>query len=332
MSSKSKPKRSPEEVVMDWFGYLPNEKGTLSILDVDGFSVGHYRTEDIVGILVVLPDSSERHTDSEGIDRLMNALHTILQICLGDLSFVEKKKVVLFLINSHNYFGKILKPDLMPLLTALMNSSSIIKGTGMEYTGTTSGFGRYLFELPYKGTASDYDFACGKYVKVDLNNPVMQSDEAVRFLSRLGYDFSVCRGQAYLNELIDEPKPGAILYLMFRNKVSIDQEWWKDSDNVHDICAAILAEIRVADGSMILDYICSRPGTTGAVAEMLKNISTDAKDTYHLNRLLLIPAGSALEQIYQRREYGFEHTKLREDSGYMVKYLTAPPPVTRIRR
>jgi hypothetical protein len=327
MSSESKVKKSTEEIVMDWFGYLPNERGILSILDVDGFSVGHYKTEDIVGIIVVMPESSEGHTVEEAIDRLLSALKIILEICLGELRLVEKKKVVLYLTNSLRYFGATL--NLTPSLTALMNSRSIQKDTSMEYTGTTSGYGRYLFELPYKGSTSDHDFACGKYVKVDLNNPDMQSKEVARFLRRIGYDFSVCRGQAYLKELIDAPKPGTILYLMFRNKVSNDEEWWKDSNNVRNLCAAVLAGIYPDDGSMILDFICSRPGTTGAVAEMLKHIATDARDTYKLNRLLLVPAGDKLRQVYQRHEYGFQECRGGADKGYMVKYLTTHEVATK---
>ncbi len=163
----------------------------------------------------------------------------------------------------------------------------------------------------------------------------MQSDEAVRFLKRLGYDFSVCRGQTYLRELTNTPSAGAILYLMFRNRVLIDREWWRDSNNVTHICAAILAEIRAKDGSMCLEYICSRPGTTGAVAEMIRNISMDAKDTYHLDRLLLIPAGDALRQVYQRPAYGFQECcedKTNPDNGYMVKYLSEPEAAAKKRR
>jgi hypothetical protein len=148
MSSKSKPKaRSPEEIVLDWYKLLPNEKGTLSILDtdVDGFHEGHFKTEDIVGIIVVLPDSSKRDTDEEAISRLMQALKTILEMCLGDLSHVEKKKVVLYLTNRVRYFGKVQRRDLTPLLTALMNSRSIKKDTSLEYTGTNNGIRQLFF-------------------------------------------------------------------------------------------------------------------------------------------------------------------------------------------
>ena len=184
MSSVRKALTPEERIVLKWWRErLPNEDMPLSILDVDvdGFYEGHLKTEDMVGIVVVLPDSSERPTDDEAISRLMNALETILERCLGDLSYVEKQKVVLVLANRENYFGDNYyysgkaKEDLTPMLTALMNSRSIKRDTSLEYTGTTSGYGSYLFELPYKGSTSDTDFACGKYVKVDLNNPVMQS-------------------------------------------------------------------------------------------------------------------------------------------------------------
>ena len=328
MSSVFKPKTTrPEEILARWHRMLPNEKDTLLISDVgvDGFYEGHFRSEDMVGIIVVLPDPSEKQTGEDEIIRLMNALKTILEMCLGDLSYVEKQKVVLYLANT-TYFNKIPKQDLTPMLTALINSRSIKTDTCLDYSGTTTGFGKYYFELPYQGSTLDSEFGCGKYVKVDLNSPIMQTKEAVSFLTRLGYDFSVCRGKTYLLGLTQTPYPGMVLYLMFRNKVSLDQEWWKDPNNVPNVCAVVLASIQREDGSMVLEYICSRPGTTGAVSEMIRNISIDARDTYHLNRLLLIPAGKTLRQVYQRPAYGFQECcadKTHPDDGYMVKYLTA---------
>ena len=139
MSSVRKALTPEERIVLKWWRErLPNEDMPLSILDVDvdGFYEGHLKTEDMVGIVVVLPDSSERPTDDEAISRLMNALETILERCLGDLSYVEKQKVVLVLANRENYFGDNYyysgkaKEDLTPMLTALMNSIFCSSDTG----------------------------------------------------------------------------------------------------------------------------------------------------------------------------------------------------------
>jgi hypothetical protein len=55
---------------------------------------------------------------------------------------------------------------------------------------------------------------------------------------------------------------------------------------------------------------------------MLENISKDAVEKYNLDRLLLKPANSKLQQVYQRSTYGFVKSTDMLDRGYMVKYLT----------
>jgi hypothetical protein len=277
--------------------------------DVDGFHVVYFKTEDYVGITVVPPIRIEQKT---AIPRLLEALPRILHLSIGQLENAKKIRVLLRIID----IG--IGQDLTHELTDIMNHRSVKPDAGLNYTGMKSE-GIYLFELPYQGSLSDLEFTCGKYVKVDLHHPQMETEEARAFFTRLGNDLTLCRGQSYLQlELAGTPESTAVLYLMFRNKVSADEKWWASLENVAYVCAAIWAEVDHGNSSMDLLAICSRPGTTGAVAKMLENISIDAKTTYGLNRLVLTAANDELENIYRRPAYGF--VKAGRD---MVKYLTA---------
>jgi hypothetical protein len=304
---------------------FPHIDSTLYVLDgdVDGFGATYFNTRDFVGVAVMLPRSTQ--TETEAISTLIQALETILTLSIGNLLPVHKTRVLLFLADIDKYFGGRQEPNLTPMLTALMNDRAVKTDAASNYTGTTSEDGMYLFELPSSEAITDTDSVCGKYVKVDLNHPYMKTLKAKQFLTRLSFDLSICRGEQHLHENISKGlAEDSVLYLVFRNKVSADSEWWTDTNNVAHICAAVWAEIRLDDGSMYLAAICSRPGTTGTVARMLENISADAKSAYGLNRLLLRPASESLRNIYQRPQYGF-HTCRDEDSedyNYMVKYLT----------
>jgi hypothetical protein len=309
---------------------FPHEGKVLFVLDgaIDGFRAAYIKSDEYVGIAVLLPKQTGPQSTERTLARLYQNAKLIFQLVLNrsGLEKRDKTKVILLLANRRGYFRGKLEQNLTADLTKALNES-VHEDRGPGYTGTTSEEGMYLFELPYMTTTMQMD-TCGQYVKVDLNHPDMQSAEAVAFFKRLANDLTLCRGQSHLYKVF-EPSPNKVLYLMFRNRVP-DSEWWKDLRNVSYVCAASMAIIYHESGSMYLAAICSRPGTTGAVADMLKRISADAKNTYHLNQLLLVPANTNLANIYQRPAYGFAMNV--ENKRYMVKYLTETGPAEARKR
>ena len=314
--------KETREYLEYWEDDLPNNGKRLYVLDgdIDGFRAMYFKSNDFVGVTVFLPSTGDKpQTKRKAMARLLQNVGTILAISVGKLVEADKTKVILHFVNLLKYFNGEPQRDLTPALTDVLNKQYVKGHVVTNYTGTASGYGKYLFELPYTAGMDESD-KCSKYVKVDLNHREMKTIQAKAFFRRLGSDLSLCRGQSYLHHEIEEgPKANSVLYLMFRNSVP-DSEWWKDMENITYICAAIIADIRASDRSMYLAAICSRPGTTGAVAEMLRNISTDASNSYGLDHLLLIPASKQLREIYKRDDYGFKN----HDDRYMVKYLTKP--------
>jgi hypothetical protein len=291
---------------------------TLYVLDgnVDGFRAAYFKGDDFVGLTVVPPPAPEE--EEEATARFLSAIKRIIHLSIGQLEYAETPKVLLQLVNEWDYFD-MKRPDFSNILAGMLKDESHVEGKpDLNYTGTKLG-GMYVFEVPNPWSLSEHDFACGKFVKVDMDHPDMKTDEARAFFKRLGSDLTLCRGKTYLEADLSRSYYTGVLYLMFRNKVSADEEWWKDLNNVALVCAAIQANIFKKNGTMYLGSICSRPGTTGAVAQMLKNISIDAKHTYSLDRLVLTPAGSDLGLVYGRPAYGFEYYG---EGQSMVKYLT----------
>jgi len=279
--------------------------------DINGFHAAYVQLDGFVGVTVQVPKYAGPGAQPklEALGHLVYNLEIILALSIGCLAEPEKRKVVLCFSPLAGYFGIGVKLELTPFLTDVFNKRSGKKKIRADYIGSHSDANTYLFELPYKEEAlmTEAD-RCGTFVKVDLGHPDMQNREVRTFLSRLGRDLSICRGKRYLydgiEEVLNDTTAQQVLYLMFRNTVP-REGWWKDLRNVTNICAAITASLGILPKAMFLTFICSRPGTRGAVEEMLQRISKDARDTYHLDSLVLIPANGALEKLYQKPEYGF---------------------------
>jgi hypothetical protein len=307
--------------------YFPRASGNLLYFldgDFDGFYACLFKTDDYVAITIMMPKQEPVPELAESNKRLQSALTTILTMGLYNMSPYDKKKVILHFIERDNYFGKKRSPDLTPMLTKIMNLETIKGETRSEYTGTKSSDGFYLFEQPYRiPMLLDTSDKCDNFKKVDLSSPKMRSAKAIAFFRRLAHDLTLCRGHTHVQsalKIVEKPVPpfDNVLYLMFRNRVP-EFKWWKNLTNVTYVCAAIKARIDREESDMYLEAICSRPGTTGVVEEMLQRISADALDTYRLDSLSLIPDNNKLAKIYTRPQYGFVK---RDDEDDMVKYLT----------
>lgn len=289
---------------------MTNEKESLFLLDgnIHGFHATYFCSDEFVGITVKMPKVFETST-------LFESIGAILIASIGKLEPANKQKVILQLVTPKDSADSYVDDAHTNMFTRLINDERVKTELQANYVGISMPNNLFLFEQPYFDSRSK----CSRYVKVDLNHPSMRTTEALLFFDRLRHDLTLCRGALHFVHGLDEfdfdPSESRLLYLMFRDRVTAE-EWWKDLRNIKSICASVLARIELS--SMYLSYICSRPGTSGAVASILDNIMEDAKTTYGLQSLTLIPANKTLEMVYKRPVYGFQNLT----GKILIKYAT----------